>query len=197
METATASVRLAAAALVFLANCAIAQEQIPWLVRARVVDVEPANNTDPSSGVCAADRLNASNETIPEVDISCFLTSNVAAELVLAYPQKLDVALDSNDNGSFKVLPPTLAVQYHFTTANQVRPYLGVGVNYTRISGVSLLNGAGGLNHSSIGPALQAGVDLKIDKNWSFNLDVKKVQIRDDLAIAGAKISNTQVNSLL
>jgi outer membrane protein W len=29
------------------------------------------------------------------------------------------------------VLPPTLTLQYHFLPENNIRPYVGVGVNYT------------------------------------------------------------------
>jgi hypothetical protein len=38
-------------------------------------------------GTGASDRIGVSNKTIPEVDISYFFTKNIAAELVLTYPQ--------------------------------------------------------------------------------------------------------------
>jgi outer membrane protein len=59
------------------------------------------------------------------------------------------------------------------------------------------LNGAGSLDHSSVGFAFQAGVDYKLDKNWSLNLDIKKVQIRSDVMISGAKASAVKVDPLL
>ena len=37
-----------------------------------------------------------------------------------------------------KHLPPTLTVQYHFQLDAKFRPYVGAGVNYTRISSVDL-----------------------------------------------------------
>jgi outer membrane protein len=188
---------LTTATLGFLAHDAMAQEQSPWLVRVRAVSVEPADKSDPIGGVGAGDRLSVSNKTIPELDISYFFTRNIAAELILTYPQKHDVTLDGNNIGSFKELPPTLTVQYHFLPDGQIDPYLGVGVNYTNISSVNLLNGAGGLDHSSVGAALQAGLDFKIDKNWSLNVDVKKVQLRSDVTVSGAKVSNVQVDPLL
>ena len=40
--------------------------------------------------------------------------------------------------GSVKALPPTLMLQYHFIPNGTIRPYAGVGLNYTRISGVNL-----------------------------------------------------------
>lgn len=79
----------------------------------------------------------------------------------------------------------------------QFNPYLGAGVNYTRISSVDLLGGAADLEKNSYGLALQAGVDFKLDKNWSLNLDVKKVQIRSDLSVGGTKVSTVKVDPWL
>lgn len=186
---------IALAALGALSGQAMA-EQSPWLVRARAVHIDTANKFDTTSAL-ATDSVHVSNKTIPEVDISYFFTPNLAAELVLTYPQKHDVTLNGANIGSFKHLPPTLSVQYHFTPDAQFSPYLGAGVNYTRISQVNLLNGAADLEKNSYGLSLQAGVDYKLDKNWSLNLDVKKVQIRSDLSSAGTKLGTVKVDPWL
>ncbi len=169
----------------------------PWLVRVRAVYLDPANKSDPVGGVGAANRLTIDSKTIPEVDISYFFTPNWAAELVLTYPQKQKVSLDGTEIGTFKHLPPTLTVQYHFTPEKTISPYVGAGINYTRISSVKLLNGTADLESSSVGLALQAGVDFKLDKNWSLNLDVKKVQIRSDVLVGGAQISAVKIDPWL
>jgi outer membrane protein len=178
------------------ASQAIAQES-PWLIRVHATQISPANGSDPVGGTGASDRLSIETKTIPEVDISYFFTPNIAAELVLTYPQTMNVALDGSHIGTFKALPPTLSLQYHFSPTGQFDPYLGAGLNYTNISKVSLLNGAAGLDHSSVGLSLQAGVDFKLNKNWSLNLDVKKIQIRSDVLIGGAKASAVQVDPVL
>jgi outer membrane protein len=167
------------------------------LVRARVVNIDTANKSDKVGGVGAEDRITVSKKTIPEIDISYFFSPNVSAELILTYPQKHDVYLDGSNIGTFKHLPPTLSAQYHFAPNASINPYLGVGVNYTNISKVNLLGGKGSLESSSFGLSFQAGVDFAIDKNWSLNLDVKKVQIRSDVKIAGAKASAVKVDPLL
>ena len=187
---------LSLAAICVVANQAAAQ-QSPWQVRARAVNISPDNKSDPIGGVGASDRLTVSDKTIPEVDISYYFTPNWSAELILTYPQKHDVMLDGKNIGTFKHLPPTLTAQYHFLPDAQFSPYLGVGVNYTRISNVNLLNGAADLEKDSFGFAVQAGVDFKLDKNWSLNLDVKKVQIRSDVISGGAKISAVKVDPWL
>lgn len=185
------------AAIGFTATQAMAQEQSPWLVRARLVNISPANGSDPIGGAGAADRITVDSKEIPEVDFSYFFTPNWAAELILTYPQKHDVKLDGTIIGSFKHLPPTLTAQYHFSPEAKVSPYVGAGINYTRISDVNLLGGTADLSKNSFGLAVQAGVDFKLDKNWSLNLDVKKVQIRSDVSIAGAKVSAVKVDPWL
>jgi outer membrane protein len=187
---------LAVSFLGLFATEAMAQQQSPWQVRVRAVHIDPADKSD-AFGPYASDAITVSSKTIPEVDISYFFTPNIAAELILTYPQKHDVMLNGKNIGTFKHLPPTLTVQYHFAPEAQFSPYLGAGVNYTNISSVHLLEGAGSLEHKSFGFALQAGVDFKLDKNWSLNFDIKKVQIRSDVMAAGEKISAIKVDPLL
>jgi outer membrane protein len=187
---------LSLAAMGVATSQAMAQES-PWLVRGRVVNISPANDSDRLGGVGAPDRITVSKKTIPEFDVTYFFTPNIAAELILTYPQKHDVYLDGASIGTFKHLPPTLSAQYHFAPNASVSPYLGAGVNYTNISQVKLLAGKGSLESNSFGLSLQAGVDFKIDKNWSINIDVKKVQIRSDVKVSGAKVSAVKVDPVL
>ncbi|MFC0134006.1 hypothetical protein CR105_10575 [Massilia eurypsychrophila] len=182
---------------VFGVTAQVQAQEGPWLVRARATQLSPADKAAPLGGIGAADRITVSDKTIAEVDISYFFTPNLAAELVLTYPQKHDVMLDGAVIGSFKHLPPTLLAQYHFDPIGRFLPYVGAGVNYTRISSVHLLNGAGGLENHSFGLAVQAGVDFKLDKNWSLNLDVKRVNIRSDVTVAGAVVSHVKVDPTL
>ena len=182
--------------LAALSLSAVAQES-PWLVRARAVHIDPADKSDPVGGVGASDRLHVSDKWIPEVDITYFFTPHWAAELILTYPQKHTVTLDGASIGTFKHLPPTLTAQYHFLPGAVINPYLGAGVNTTLISKVQLLDGAARLEHDSVGLALQAGVDIRIDNRWSVNIDVKKLQLRSDVMIAGARASRVKVDPVL
>jgi len=190
---------IALCSLAALSSQAYAQQtqEGSWLVRVRAVNLDPANKSDPIGGVGAPDRLTINSKVIPELDISYFFTPNWATELVLTYPQKQKVSLDGTQIGTFKHLPPTLTLQYHFTPEKTISPYVGAGINYTRISSVDILNGAARLEKSSVGLALQAGVDFKIDKNWSINLDVKKVQIRSDVNTAAGQLSAVKIDPWL
>jgi outer membrane protein len=190
---------IALCSLAALSSQAFAQQtqEGSWLVRVRAVNLDPSNKSDPINGAGASDRLTINSKVIPELDISYFFTPNWATELVLTYPQKQKVSLDGAQIGTFKHLPPTLTLQYHFTPEKTISPYVGAGINYTRISSVDILNGAARLEKSSVGLALQAGVDFKIDKNWSINLDVKKVQIRSDVNTAAGQLSAVKIDPWL
>ncbi|SEO59948.1 outer membrane protein [Duganella sp. CF517] len=194
---AIAAAVLATLSLTGVAMGSAAAQESPWLVRVRAVHLNTADKSDPVGGAGASDRLTVSNETIPEFDVSYFFTPNLAAELVLTYPQKHDVYLDGTNIGTFKHLPPSLLVQYHFTPDAPLKPYVGAGVNYTTMSKVRLLNGAASLEHDSVGLVLQAGVDYAIDKQWSLNFDIKKAQIRSDVMIGGVKASRVKVDPLM
>jgi len=194
MKTTMKTVLVALIALT--ASQAMAQES-PWLVRASAVYVDPDNKSTPVGGVGAADRLEVSSKTIPELDISYFFTPHIAAELILTYPQKHKARLDGAEIGTFKHLPPTLNLQYHFTPGATISPYVGAGVNYTRMSSVKLLDGAGDLDNDSWGLSLQAGVDFRLNEHWSINADVKKVNLRSDVYVGGAKASHLKVDPVL
>lgn len=190
----------------YLASPALATELTkPWLVRARVVEIDTANKSEPigALGVAQRDTLHVSNETIPELDITYFFSSNWAAELVLTYPQKHEVTLEMNglstSLGSFKHLPPVLSVQYHFHPTPKLKPYVGVGLNYTDISSVKLAAGTQALDLEghSMGLAVGAGIDYAIQDNLYLNFDLKKVQIRSDVLASGQKISRVEVDPLL
>ncbi|KAB2894717.1 MAG: OmpW family protein [Burkholderiaceae bacterium] len=164
----------------------------PWLVRVRAVNLDSADKDSTGLG------LSINNKTIPEVDISYFFTPNIAAELILTYPQKHDVrsAALGGKIGTLKHLPPTLLAQYHFTNFNGFKPYVGAGVNYTRFSSVNLPLGAT-VDKNSWGPALQVGVDIPLTKQLSLNFDIKKVYIKTDVNVPGVTSGKFKVDPLL
>lgn len=159
------------------------------MVRARAVYLQSSNgDSTPLS-------LSINDKWLPEVDISYFFTPQIAAELVLTVPQKQTLSAGNTAIGSFKHLPPTLTLQYHFNNAG-FKPYVGAGVNYTRISSVSLPAGVD-VDRNSFGPALQAGVDIPLAKNLYLNFDVKKVYIRTDVSAGGAKLGTFKIDPVL
>ena len=163
----------------------------PWLVRLRAVHLDSANGGSTTANL----GLSMNDKTIPEVDITYFFSPNLAAELVLTVPQKQTVYANGVAIGTFKHLPPSLLMQYHFTNVQGFKPYVGAGVNYTRITNVNL--GTAGLEKSSFGGVLQAGLDIPIDKKLSFNIDVKKVYLRSDVFSGSTNIGDFKIDPVL
>jgi outer membrane protein len=186
---------LAGSAMVPLAAQAQAQEG-PWLVRVRALHLDSRNKDTTGND------LSINNRWIPELDVSYFFTPNIATELVLTYPQKQDIRLSGDHIGSLKHTPPTLLLQYHFTDFGNFKPYVGAGVNWTRISDVHFapdLNAAlhPRLERSSFGAAAQIGFDYKVAQNVYLNFDVKKVDIRTDVKFNGSKVGEFKIDPWL
>lgn len=189
------NILLAAVLITCAAGSAMAQTagESPWLVRLRAVHLDSANGGSTTANL----GLSMNNKTIPEVDITYFFSPNLAAELVLTVPQRQTVYSNGTDIGTFKHLPPSLLMQYHFTNVQGFKPYVGAGVNYTRITNVNLASGTAGLEKSSVGGVLQAGLDIPIDKQLSFNIDVKKVYLRSDVFLNGANVGDFKIDPVL
>jgi outer membrane protein len=175
---------------------AAAPAEGPWLLRARLVNLDPANKD--STGL----DLSVNEKVIPEFDVSYFFTPNIAAELVLTVPQKHNIRSGDTHIGSLKHLPPTLTVQYHFIPEGKFRPYVGAGLNYTRFSSVHFdptvqATLAPSIDKDSFGAALQAGVDIALGGNLYLNLDIKKVWIQTDVKSAGTKVGTFKVDPVL
>jgi len=172
-----------------------------WVVRARAVNVNPnedsklgktVNKNVASGAMSSGAELSVDSNTIPELDISYYITKNIAAELILATGSKHDVSIKGDAGttvgnqllGSVDALPPTLTVQWHFNPDQTIDPYVGAGINYTNFLDKKLNIRQGALAGSKIkvdndswGYALQAGVDFNLKDGWLINADVKYVTI--------------------
>lgn len=178
---------LAAAALLAAPAVSSAQEG-NWLVRLRAIDVVPNASSDIAG-------LDVGSRWAPELDFTYFFTPNFAAELILA-TTKHSVTLSGTSLGDTWVLPPTITLQYHFTDLGAFKPYVGAGLNLTWFYNTELNTGKQPLTLSSpsVGPALQAGMDFEIAKNWYLNADVKYIWINTDVKANGATITKLDIN---
>lgn len=186
MKTKLLLKAIALPALVMSATLSYAA-QGDWLIRGRILDVVPyasSNNLNTVNGKVSE----VSTRVTPELDVSYFFTSNVAAELILATSKHnvkaQNTTLGTVDLGDVYLLPPTLTLQWHFMPESRIRPYVGAGLNYTYFYDVSRGSSVNAISYaSSFGPALQAGVDVMIDKHWSINADIKKVYIQSNVNV--------------
>lgn len=206
MKTNQTVGRIALAAACVLASTGLHAEESPWMIRVRALMIDPVHKSDAVGALAVpADAVEVERRWTPELDISYFFSKQLAAELVLAYTRlnvKVnDSALGAFDAGSFHALPPTLTLQWHFAPDATFRPYVGAGLNYTRISNVNLsVPGVTPLylDKTSVGGALQAGFDVKLDGPWSLNFDLKKVWISSDVKDgAGNRVTSVKLNPVL
>lgn len=202
LRTRVASTAIAALAMFGAVStpafAADGETQGNWMVRLRATYLDMADKSDaiPALGV-PSDAITVNNKWIPELDVTYFFTRNIAAELVLTVPQKQDVYLNGNKIGTFKHLPPTLLVQYHFLPDGTFRPYVGAGLNFTRIWGTDIANNTLQLDNWSVAPALQIGMDYKLTKNWFLNADVKKVWLASNVKAGGVNVSKVNLDPWL
>ncbi|OYY55732.1 MAG: hypothetical protein B7Y55_06415, partial [Polynucleobacter sp. 35-46-207] len=130
----------------------------PWMIRVRAVDVLYQNG---QSGIAQTANIKAKDQWIPEFDISYFFTKNIAAELVLTWPQQVNITAGGTNVGKVTALPPSLLAQYHFTDLGAFKPYVGAGINYTIFGNRQNFYGGGAglqIEPSSVGFVGQVGM---------------------------------------
>ncbi len=171
-----------------------------WKIRFRGIGIIPddSSNNITANGTTGLDAGVEVNEAfVPEFDITYMITPHWGVEAIAGIA-KHDVSIEGNDgvllsglgiNDGFEifdtwVLPPTVTLQYHFMPQSNIRPYVGVGINYT----ATLFDDATEQLEAILGPvdvstsnswgyALQAGLDYDINDSWFFNVDVKYIDI--------------------
>ena len=108
-----------------------------------------------------------------------FLTNNWAIEVLAAAPFKHDIDVGGANVAETKHLPPTVSAQYHFIPDGKVRPYVGLGVNYTFLFEEDI-DGASLELDDSVGLAAQVGIDFDVADNMFINVDVRYIDIESD-----------------
>lgn len=185
----------------------------PWTVRAGVSHVAPRSSaTDavgpflpgPPSGVS----LEVQDKYTAFFSLAYALSPNTELELALGYPPthpvtaKLAPFLPANVqplNGQtvamVRQVAPTLFFNYAFGEANATwRPFVGVGINYTKFdkrtttrAGTLLNGGPTDLSLSdSWGLAAQAGIDYRVNERWSIHTSVATARVKTHLVATTA-----------
>lgn len=158
-----------------------------WLVRLRALHVSP-NDDSGSVSTLPGSSVSVGSDTTLELDFTYFVTRNLGIEAILGTSQH-----DINAGGSIaglgkiaevRTLPPTVTLQYHFQPDASVRPYAGIGVNYTKFynqkASSSLESALGPTSvdlDGSWGLSGQLGVDVDINRDWFVNFDAKYIRM--------------------
>ncbi|MBL8770920.1 MAG: outer membrane beta-barrel protein [Phenylobacterium sp.] len=150
------------------------------ILNVRITQVDPAG-TDPLTtlaGAATGLRTEADYDVMPTLGLTYFLTDNVAVEAIAGTTHHAVRAKGGATNIKVKetwVLPPVVALQYHFAPKGRISPYVGAGVNYMIFYGGDNKNGFAFKVKDGFGTALQAGVDVAANDKWQLNFDVKKI----------------------
>ncbi len=203
------------------------------LVRLRGIAITPDDDSDQvrvaglgtvqSLNGGESSRVNVDTAIVPELDITYMLTDHLGVEAIAGIANHsvklkddglstlvgaLVPGAGSELTDGFKifdtwVLPPTVTLQYHFAPESKIRPYAGVGVNYTAFlwdDATSRLEQAvGGPVHVNTRNgwtwAVQAGVDIDWRDNWYFNIDLKYIDIDTEasLFLNGGPLAGTNL----
>lgn len=129
------------------------------------------------------------------------LTPNIGVELVLGIPPKTtadaagSIAFLGNDILSAKAVAPTLLVNYHFgAPEDKWRPYVGVGINYTKFTSVQSRLGWSVEMGDSWGWAAAAGIDYAIDKNWGLYASLGYSDVKSNIVATSATVLTAEVD---
>lgn len=148
-------------------------------IKVGVSAVLPDENGDPID-------VSISDEVVPSLQIEYFFNDHVSAELLCCVAtHDVTAASGAIDLGEVTHFPPTVTLKYRWTNFGRIEPYVGAGVNFTSFIDSEPPAGRHVDYDSSVGPALQAGVDYRLDDHWAVNFDVRRIWINTGVTISG------------
>ena len=187
----------AALAAGLLAGTAQAYEAGDWLFRIGAYGVFPeSDNLTNVLGTGAT--LNVEDGYTLGFNVTYMINPNIGVELLAALPFQHDIKLSgAGEVGQTDQLPPTVSIQYHFMPQSNIRPYVGLGINYTfffneETSGA--LTGTSLSLDSSWGVAGQVGIDIDVAPNWFVNADLRYIGIDTEAKLDGVSIGTVDIN---
>lgn len=175
-----------------------------WLLRARLIDVVPDVSSSTITKI-GGNVTRISSQIEPEVDISYFFKPQFAIEIPAATMRSsvraTGTVLGPINLGQVSVLPPMILFQYHPQFNEKIKPYAGVGPNYTIFYHSNSGPVANKVTYSdNWGVAFQLGTDLIIDKHWSINVDFKKILVKTHAtvyALGTSVSSDVNINPMI
>ncbi len=191
-----------ATAAAFTMTTAFAVPAGTWTVAAGAHYVDPkSDNGNLADGAFSVD---VDSDIRPTVSGEYFIANNVGVELLAAIPFEHDITLTAADGSEIKGktqhLPPTLSIQYHFDGYNMpmnVKPFVGVGVNYTTFfkEKLYLPEGPADLEiDDSVGVAGHIGVDIPFTPRDSFRIDARYMDIKPDVSLNGDDLGEVDIS---
>jgi outer membrane protein len=128
-------------------------------------------------------------------------TPNVAAELVLGIPPRVkakatgSVAFLGDDVLSAKNVAPTLIMNYTFGDASRaLRPYVGIGVNYTRFVSIRSRLAPDVKMSDSVGPLVQAGLKWQLSPKLGMFVSVARVDVQTEVIGVASTVLTSNID---
>lgn len=189
---------LAAAAALFTATPALAQQAGDWTFGLGAHVVAPkSDNGSLAGGALEAD---VGDNWRPTITGEYFFRDNWGIEVLASLPFHHDIELNGVKAGSTKHLPPTVSLQYHFTGSEKVKPFIGAGVNYTLFFSQDTTGPLAGADldlDNSFGLALHGGLDFAVGTNKFVRLDARWIDIDTDVKVNGASVGTVNIDPMV
>jgi outer membrane protein len=166
------------------------------LVTGRVTSVS-SDASDPiltRAGTATGLHFDVGSDVMPTLGFTYFLTDHVSVEAILGATEHTIRAQGGVTNVVVHktwVLPPVVTLQYRPLSGAGFSPYVGAGVNAMIFFSGRNKNGFDVDLDNAVGLALQAGVDVPLQDDWTFNADVKKVFVKTDASINGGALKGS------
>ena len=187
-----------AAATALTMTTAFAVPAGTWSVAAGAHYVDP--KSDNGTLADGAFSVEVDDDIRPTISGEYFIANNVGIELLAAIPFHHDITLTDADgetvDGKTQHLPPTLSLQYHFdgyNTPMNIKPFVGVGVNYTTFFKEKVALGDLELD-DSVGVAGHIGLDIPFAPTESFRIDARYMDIKTDAKLDGNDIGEVDIS---
>ena len=202
MQNAIRSLSLLIAAT-SLAGGAIAQSDAPRnTVKLGAIFYQPHAKTSGITGLGVPPGADATvgDATTVLATYERALAPNMGIELVLGVPPTIKAkgagtVVFLGEVLSAKNVAPTVLINYHFGDAgNALRPYVGIGVNYTRFTDAKTPYGWKVNLSDSWGLAAQVGVDFALGKQWGLFASIGAAQVKSDLVAVGASVLRSTID---
>ncbi len=184
-------------ALCVLPVCTLAHasEDNPWTLRFGMHDVIPKSN----NGTLAGGTLKADldDSVRPTASIEYSVTPNIGVDLLVAWPFEHTLKLNGAKAATLKQLPPTLGISWHFAPDATWSPFVGVGLNFTKVFDENTTGPLAGTDLSigdSWGIAAHLGLDVRLAPQWIVTFDARWMDIDSSVRVNGTKVGTVSVD---
>lgn len=197
-------------ALALAASGAYADNGNPNDIRIGAYFVHYDSTATDISGPYTVPGLNTTIESVTTLYLAYVrtLSSHFQVEIALGYPPVTyakakgpatvgSVPYNGKEIASIRWVSPTVLFEYNFLSPrSRWRPFVGVGVNYTRFvdrqitaAGAAVSGGPTSISlPASVGPAVTAGVTYHLTDRWHFTASYSVAQVNSKLTTDTAGI---------